>query len=333
MREIPEKMKVVEITTPGGPEVLRTNTRSVPVPKSGEVLIKVAAAGVNRPDVVQRQGRYPMPPGASDLPGLEVSGEVVALGPDVSQVNPGDRVTALLNGGGYADYATAAVSLCLPVPAGLSMIEAAALPENFFTVWNNVFERASLVSGESVLIHGGSSGIGTVAIQLTTAMGARAFATAGSPDKVDACVKLGAQRGIDYRSEDFVAVVKEETGGRGVDVILDIIGGSYVRRNLDAMAIDGRMALIGAQGGHEANIDIGLLLRKRLTMVGSTLRGRTLAQKSEIASNLRNRVWPLLSSGQVRPQIFATFPLRDAEQAHRLMETSSHIGKIVLTMD
>ncbi|SCW56954.1 putative NAD(P)H quinone oxidoreductase, PIG3 family [Pseudomonas sp. NFACC52] len=330
---IPKEMSVVEIKAPGGPEQLCLAKRSVPVPDGDNVLIKVAAAGVNRPDVMQRLGRYPAPAGASDLPGLEVAGEIVALGPEVSDLAVGDRVTALLAGGGYASYAIAAAPLCLPVPEGFSMVEAAALPENFFTVWNNLFERAGLKFGESVLIHGGSSGIGTTAIQLAAAFGAQVFATAGSPEKVAACLALGATRGIDYRAEDFVSVIKNETSNRGVDVILDIIAGDYFQRNLEAAALDGRLAVIGVLGGPKVNIDVGLILRKRLTVMGSTLRARSVAQKGAIATALLANVWPLLASGRIRPLVHATFPLAEASQAHRLMEASTHIGKIVLTCE
>jgi NADPH2:quinone reductase len=329
---VPDEMTVVEIAAPGGPEQLKLARRPVPVPKEGEVLVRVAAAGVNRPDVMQRQGRYPPPAGASDLPGLEVSGEIVALGPNVSGVSLGAEVTALLPGGGYAAYAIAAAPLCLPVPKGISMMEAAAIPETFFTVWTNLFDRGRCKAGDTVLIHGGTSGIGTTAIQLAAAWGARVFATAGSADKVQACQKLGAIRGINYHTEDFVEVMRKETAGNGVDVILDMVAGSYVARNLDIAALEGRVVVISLIGGSRAEINMGLILSKRLTLTGSTLRVRTVAQKAVVAEAVLKNVWPLLESGRVRPVIHATFPLAEASEAHRLMETSNHIGKIVLTV-
>jgi NADPH2:quinone reductase len=325
-------MTVIEIAAPGGPEQLKSSTRPVPHPGDGEVLIKVAAAGVNRPDVMQRQGRYPPPPGASDLPGMEVAGEVVALGPNVHGVALGDHVTALLPGGGYAGYALAAAPLCLPVPKGLSMVEAAAIPETFFTVWTNLFERGGCKAGDSVLIHGGTSGIGTTAIQLATVLGARVFATAGSAEKARACERFGAVRGIDYKTEDFVEVIKADTAGKGVDVILDIVAGSYVPRNLEAAAVEGRIVVISLLGGSKAEIKMNLILTKRLTLTGSTLRARTIAQKAAVAAAVHKNVWPLLVAGKVRPIIHATFPLAQASAAHELMETSNHIGKIVLTV-
>jgi NADPH:quinone reductase len=329
---VPREMMAVEIAAPGGPEQLRIVRRPMPQPGEGEVLVRVAAAGVNRPDVMQRQGRYPPPPGASDIPGLEIAGEVIALGANVSGVALGDQVTALLPGGGYADYAIAAAPLCLPIPKGLSMIEAAALPETYFTVWTNLFERGGLKAGESVLIHGGTSGIGTTAIQLAVAWGARVFATAGTMEKARACERLGAARGIDYRTEDFVEVIRRETAGKGVDLILDMVGASYLARNMDAAAIEGRLVVISLIGGARAEINLGTLMSKRLTVTGSTLRIRTVAQKAAVADGLRRHVWPLLSAGRVRPVIHATFPLAQASEAHRLMETSQHIGKIVLTV-
>ena len=329
---VPREMMAVEIAAPGGPEQLRIVRRPMPQPGEGEVLVRVAAAGVNRPDVMQRQGRYPPPPGASDIPGLEIAGEVIALGANVSGVALGDQVTALLPGGGYADYAIAAAPLCLPIPKGLSMIEAAALPETYFTVWTNLFERGGLKAGESVLIHGGTSGIGTTAIQLAVAWGARVFATAGTMEKARACERLGAARGIDYRTEDFVEVIRRETAGKGVDLILDMVGASYLARNMDAAAIEGRLVVISLIGGARAEINLGTLMSKRLTITGSTLRIRTVAQKAAVADGLRRHVWPLLSAGRVRPVIHATFPLAQASEAHRLMETSQHIGKIVLTV-
>ena len=294
---VPDQMTVVEIAAPGGPEQLKTAVRPVPRPGAGEVLVRVAAAGVNRPDVMQRQGNYPPPPGASDIPGLEIAGEIVVLGPNVSGSSVGDRVTALLSGGGYAEYAVAAAPLCLPIPGGLNLIEAAALPETFFTVWTNLFERGGLKSGETVLIHGGTSGIGTTAIQLARAWGARVFATAGSPEKARACENFGAVRGIDYRSEDFVEVIRRETEGKGVDVILDIVAGSYVARNFQAAAMEGRIVVISLIGGSRAEINMGAMLTKRLTLTGSTLRVRTVAQKAAVAEGVRRNVWPLLVGG------------------------------------
>jgi NADPH:quinone reductase len=329
---LPREMTVVEIAAPGGPEQLRTAQRALPVPGDGEVLVRVAAAGVNRPDVMQRQGRYPPPPGASDLPGLEIAGEIVALGPKVTGKSVGEAVTALLPGGGYAAYAVAAAPLCLPIPQGISMVEAAAIPETFFTVWTNLFDRGRCKPGETVLIHGGTSGIGTTAIQLAAAWGARVFATAGSDDKARACERLGAVRGINYRTEDFVEVMRAQTGGKGVDVILDMVAGSYVPRNLDIAALEGRVVVISLLGGSRAEINMGLILTKRLTLTGSTLRARTVAQKAEVADAVHKNIWPLLSAGRVRPVIHATFPLAEAAEAHRLMETSNHIGKIVLTL-
>jgi NADPH2:quinone reductase len=329
---VPQEMTVVEIAAPGGPEQLKTARRPVPKPDAGEVLVRVAAAGVNRPDVMQRQGRYPPPPGASDIPGLEVAGEIVALGADVSGPKLGDRVTTLLPGGGYAEYAVAAAPLCLPIPEGLNMVEAAALPETFFTVWTNLFDRGGCKAGETVLIHGGTSGIGTTAIQLAAAWGARVFATAGTDEKARACERMGAARGIDYRTEDFVEVIRQETADRGVDLILDMIGGSYLARNLEAAAVEGRLVIISLIGGARAEINLLTIMSKRLTLTGSTLRARTVAQKAAVAEAVRRNVWPLLSAGRVRPIVHATFPLAEASEAHRLMETSRHIGKIVLTI-
>ena len=329
---VPREMTVIEIAQPGGPEQLRVAVRPVPQPGEGEVLIRVVAAGVNRPDIMQRQGRYPPPPGASDLPGLEISGEVVALGPNVPGVAVGERVVALLPGGGYAGYAVAAAPLCLPVPSGVSMVEAAAIPETYFTVWTNLFERGGCKAGDTVLVHGGTSGIGTTAIQLATAWGARVFATAGSELKARACEKIGAIRGIDYRTEDFVEVVRQETAGKGVDLILDIVAGSYVPRNLEAAAVEGRIVVISLLGGSRAEVNFGLVLSKRLTITGSTLRIRSVAQKAMVAAAVRKNIWPLLAAGRARPIIHATFPLAEASAAHALMETSNHIGKIVLTV-
>jgi NADPH:quinone reductase len=325
-------MKAIEIATPGGPEQLRLTDRPMPQPGDGEVLIRVAAAGVNRPDVVQRQGHYPPPPGASDLPGLEVAGTVTALGSNVTGISVGDEVTALLSGGGYAEYATAPAPLCLPIPPGLSTIEAAALPETYFTVWTNLFERGGCKTGDNVLVHGGTSGIGTTAIQLAAAFGARVFATAGTHAKARFCESLGAARGIDYRTEDFVEIVKSATEGKGADIILDMVAGTYVQRNIEAAAVDGRIVVIAVLGGARAEIMMNKIMVKRLTLTGSTLRPRTIAQKAAVAEGVRRNVWPLLAARRVRPIIHATFPLAEAAEAHRLMETSNHIGKIMLTV-
>ena len=325
-------MIAVEISSPGGPEVLRAVERPDPVAGPGELLIAVAAAGVNRPDVMQRRGRYPPPPGASDIPGLEVAGTVVAVGEGVERWNVGDAVCALLAGGGYATLAVAPAPQCLPVPRGFDAVTAAAIPEAFFTVWTNVFERGRLRAGESALFHGGTSGIGTTAIQLAGARGVRVFATAGSPDKCAACERLGAGRGINYRTEDFVEVVMNATAGRGVDLILDIVGGDYVARNLQALAMDGRLVQIGLMAGEVAPVNFRDVLGRRLTISGSTLRPRSVKEKGLIASALRQEVWPLLEQGRVKPVVFRTFPLAQASDAHRLMESSEHIGKIVLTI-
>jgi len=329
---LPREMQVVEIAAPGGPEQLKVAMRALPQPAAGEVLLRVAAAGVNRPDVMQRQGRYPPPPGASDLPGMEVAGEIVELGAGVSGLALGDKVTSLLPGGGYAAYAVAAAPLCLQVPAGLTMVEAAAIPETYMTVWTNLFERGGCKAGDTVLIHGGTSGIGTTAIQLAVAWGARVFATAGSPHKARFCEHLGAERGIDYRTEDFVAVIRAATAGYGIDITLDMVAGSYVQRNLDIAAVDGRVVTISMLGGARAEINMSTILPKRLTLTGSTLRPRTVAQKAAVADAVRRNVWPLLAAGRVKPIIHQTFPLAQASEAHRLMESSSHIGKIVLTL-
>jgi putative PIG3 family NAD(P)H quinone oxidoreductase len=321
----------IEISRFGGPEVLVPVERPRPVPQPGELLIEVAAAGVNRPDTLQRRGSYPPPAGASDIPGLEVAGTIVEFGPgDRSEWTAGTDVCALVAGGGYAEYCAAPVVQCLPVPHGLSLIEAGGVPETFFTVWTNVFERARLQPGEWILVHGGSSGIGTTAIQLARAFGSRVLATAGSAAKCDACERLGAERAINYRETDFVAAVRETTAGRGVDVILDIIGGEYVARNLDALAVEGRLVQIGLQGGPTAQVNLAVLLSRRLTITASTLRARTPAQKGEIARAVRTHVWPLIESGAVKPVIHATFPLRSAGDAHRLLESGQHIGKVVL---
>ena len=323
-------MRAIEITQPGPPNVLRLCERSVPELKSGEVLIKVHAAGVNRPDVIQRLGHYPVPPGASDLPGLEVAGEIVDGDLSGTDLKKGDLVCALVQGGGYAEYCAAPARQCLPIPQGLSAVEAASLPETFFTVWSNVFDRARLSGDETVLIQGGSSGIGVAAIQIAAAFGHRVFATAGSDEKCRACEALGASRAINYRNEDFVEVVKAETSGKGVDVVLDMVGGVYVPRELDCLADDGRLVIIALLGGSKASVDLGQVLRRRLTITGSTLRPRSIAFKAEIAGKLRAHVWPLLEARRVKPVIYKVFPLEEAVQAHTLMETSAHIGKIVL---
>lgn len=332
-------MKGVAITSYGGPEVLQLVDRPVPVPQAGEVLIKVAASGVNRPDVSQREGNYPPPPGISDLPGLEIAGEIVAG--DLSHADKawplktGDQVCALVAGGGYAEYCVAPIAQCLPLPRGLSLTTAAALPETYFTVWNNVFDRARLghmVDGqpESLLVHGGASGIGVAAIQIAHALGHRVFATAGSDDKCRAVERLGAERGINYRTEDFVPVVQDLTHGRGVDVVLDIVGGDYIARDIDCLAFDGRLALVAVLGGTEARIDLIKVLMRRLTLSGNTLRARSIKFKQAIAQQLVERVWPLLEAGRIRPEIYASFAPADAAEAHRLMESSQHIGKIVI---
>ena len=326
-------MRAVEISKPGPPEVLTAVERPDPMPAAGELRIRVAAAGVNRPDVLQRRGAYPPPPGASDLPGLEVAGEIDMLGSGVSEWHVGDRVCALLAGGGYATVCTAPAVQCLPIPRGMDFVAAAAMPETFFTVWTNVFDRGKLRSGESALFHGGSSGIGTTAIQLAVARGSRVFATAGSDEKCRACEQLGAERAINYRRDDFVDAIKQLTGGRGVDLILDIVGGDYIARDLTALAIEGRLVVIGFMGGDTATIDFRRVLGRRLTITGSTLRPRSVAEKGEIATALRWEVWPLVEQGVVKPIVYRTFPLDDAAAAHRLMESSEHVGKIVLTTD
>jgi NADPH2:quinone reductase len=327
---MPSQMTAIAITTPGGPDVLKPQQMAVPVLKDNEVLIKVAAAGVNRPDVFQRQGDYPPPPGAPSTPGLEVAGHVVAKGAQVKRYKDGDAVTALVPGGGYAEYCAAAEDNALPVPQGISLIEAGAIPENFFTVWTNVFERAGLKPGETLLVHGGSSGIGTSAIMMAHHLGSRVFATAGSADKCRACEALGASRAINYRTEDFVEIVKAQTDGKGANVILDMVGGDYVGRNLAVAAMHGRIVQISFLKGSRVEVDLLPVMVKRLTFTGSTLRPRSVAEKAEIARALETRVWPLLAKGQIRPQIYKTFPLAEAAEAHRLMESSAHVGKIVL---
>ena len=329
---VPSQMQAVVITAPGGPEMLRVETQPVPQPRAGEVLIAVAAAGVNRPDVLQRQGKYPVPKGASPLPGLEVAGTIAALGEGVTELKFGDSVCALTPGGGYAEYCVAPASSCLPVPRGLTPLEAASLPETCFTVWSNVWDRAALQPGETLLVQGGSSGIGVTAIQMARALGHQVFATAGTAEKCAACEKLGAARAINYKTEDFVAVVKDATGGRGVNVILDMVGGDYIPRELDALADDGRLVFIAFLGGAKAAVNFGQVLLRRLTISGSTLRPRPVAFKAAIARQLRERVWPLIDSGAIKPVIHATFPLAEAGRAHALMESGAHVGKIVLTI-
>jgi len=321
----------IEIREPGAPEVLIPVQRPVPVPQPNEVLIRVAAAGVNRPDVMQRKGWYPPPPGASDIPGLEVAGTVEALGVGVSDWRVGDQVCALVSGGGYAEYCSAPSPQCLPLPNGLDFTHAAALPETVFTVWTNMFERARLAPGETVLVHGGASGIGTTAIQLATAFGARVFATAGTEEKCAACLALGAEQAFNYRDTDFVVAANAATNGRGVDVVIDIVGGDYFQRNIDVLAMDGRLALIGHLKGPKSQINSVPLFTKRLTITASTLRPRSVAEKGALARSVREHVWPLVENGRVRIPVHATFPLQAAADAHRMMEESSHIGKIVLT--
>jgi NADPH2:quinone reductase len=326
-------MQAIEISAPGGPEVLRPTERPDPVPKAGELLIAVTASGVNRPDVLQRMGLYPMPPGVSDLPGLEVAGTVAAGAPAdlaLAGLAIGDRVCALVAGGGYARLCVAPAGQCLPVPKGLSGIEAAALPETFFTVWQNVFQNAKLQPGETLLVQGGSSGIGVAAIHLAKAFGATVIVTAGSDVKCAACLEQGADHAINYKTQDFVAEVRRLTNGRGVDVVLDMVAGDYIAREVECLADDGRIALIAVQGGTKAALDAGALLRKRLAIIGSTLRPRSIAYKTAIARELRERVWPLIGSGRIKPVVHEVFPATQAAQAHALMESSVHIGKIVL---
>lgn len=327
---IPETMACIEIAEPGGPDVLKPTTRPVPEPDAGEVLIAVRAAGVNRPDCIQREGNYAPPPGVTDIPGLEVAGEIAALGQDVSGWKPGDRVCALVAGGGYAEFVTAPAVQCLPIPAGLEMVEAAALPETFFTVWSNVFERARLMPGETFLVHGGSSGIGTTAIQLAAKMGSRVITTAGSEEKCRVCEELGAERAVNYKEEDFVEAAKDFTDGRGVDVILDMVGGDYLNRNIKALGPDGRHVSIAFLGGSKAEVNFMPVMLKRLTLTGSTLRPQPVERKAEIARALEEKVWPMIARGEIKPVIHATFPLAQAAEAHALMESSQHIGKIML---
>ncbi len=325
-------MQAIEIREFGGPEVLQLCQREMPEPGEGEVLIRVVAAGVNRPDVLQRMGHYPVPKGASDLPGLEVSGHIVAGDLAGTSFSIGDEVCALVQGGGYAEYCVAPLAQCLPVPNGLSLVEAASLPETYFTVWSNVFDRGGLKQGDSILIHGGTSGIGVAAIQLSKAFGARVFVTAGSDDKCAAAIKLGADYAINYRTENFEEVVKRETDGRGVDVILDMVAGKYLSANINALADDGRLVVIALLGGAKAELDLSQVLRRRLQVTGSTLRPRPIAFKAAIAQALQKQVWPLFEDKVLKPIIFETFPLERAKEAHALMQTSEHVGKIVLVM-
>jgi NADPH:quinone reductase len=332
MEKLPAQMTVIGISKPGGPEVLVPETRSVPVPGPDEILVKVAAAGVNRPDVAQRSGSYPPPPGASDLPGLEIAGEVVAVGSNAKKHKIGDKVMSLVAGGGYAQYCIAQDAQAITVPSTLSMTEAGAVAETLMTVWHNVFERGGLKAGETLLVHGGSSGIGTMAIQLAKAFGAKVIVTVGSKEKADACVKLGADHAINYKTQDFVAEVKTATGGKGVEVILDMVGGDYVDRNYDAAAVDGRIVQIALLGGGKATINVGKLMVKRLNHTGSTLRPRSNADKAAMVTAIEAKVMPLFREGRIKPLMDSSFPLEKAVDAHRRMETSEHIGKIVLVV-
>jgi NADPH:quinone reductase len=332
MTALPSRMTAIAIRAPGGPEVLAPEERAVPSPGAHEILVKVAAAGVNRPDVMQRMGLYPPPPGASDIPGLEIAGEVVALGDGVARWKTGDKVAALVAGGGYSQYCPVHETNALPIISPLTDIEAAAIPETFFTVWHNVFERGALKSGETLLIHGGSSGIGTTAIQLAKAFGARVITTAGSPEKCEACRKLGADVAVNYKTEDFVAATKEKTGGKGAELIVDMVGGDYIERNYEAAAVDGRIVQIAFQKNPKTTVDFRRIMLKRLTHTGSTLRARAVADKAAIARAVEAKVWPLIAAGKVKPVIYRTFPLAEAAAAHALMESSQHVGKIVLTV-
>ena len=332
MTALPAMMTAIGFDAPGGPDVLKPQQRPVPQPGPGQVLVHVAAAGVNRPDVLQRMGGYAPPPGASDIPGLEIAGRIVAVGEGVSRYEIGDQVCALVAGGGYAEYAVVHEDNALPIPSGLSLEEAGALPETYFTVWTNVFQRGGLKKGESFMVHGGTSGIGTTAIQLAKAFGATVLATAGSDEKCAACRALGADHAINYRTEDFVAASKAATGGRGVNLILDMVGGDYINRNYDAAAESGRIVQIAFLNGPKAEVDFRRLMMKRLTHTGSTLRPRTIAEKAAIARALEEKVWPLLTEGRCKPVIHARFPLAQAAEAHALMESNAHIGKIVLTV-
>jgi NADPH2:quinone reductase len=330
MTSIPAAMTAIIIKSAGGPEMLIPQECPVPQPGEGEILVKVAAAGVNRPDVMQRKGLYPPPPGVTDIPGLEIAGAVAACGAGVSRWKPGDEITALVGGGGYAEYCVAHASHALPLPAPLTLAESAAIPETFFTVWHNVFERGRLKAGETLLVHGGSSGIGTAAIQLAKEFGSRVIITAGSPEKCDACRRLGADTAINYRTEDFVAAVKSATGGIGADIILDMVGGDYIDRNYEAAAVEGRIIQIAFQGSPRASVDFRRIMLKRLHHTGSTLRARPVADKAAIAQAVERNVWPLIAAGRVRPIMDSTIPFRDAAKAHARMESSAHIGKIVL---
>jgi putative PIG3 family NAD(P)H quinone oxidoreductase len=332
MSALPASMTVIAIREPGGADVLTAETRPVPAPGPGEILVKVAAAGVNRPDVMQRMGQYPPPKGATDIPGLEIAGEVVALGAGITRWKQADKVMALVVGGGYAEFCLAYEGHALPVPAELSMVEAAAIPETFFTVWYNAFERGRLLAGETFLVHGGSSGIGTAAIQLAKAFGAGVITTAGTAEKCEACRKLGADVAINYKTEDFVAVTKQATGGRGADVVLDMVGGDYVERNYEAAAVEGRIVQIAFQGSPRATADLWRLMAKRLTHTGSTLRARSIADKAAITRAVEANVLPLVAAGRVQPVIDSTFRLAAAALAHQRIESSKHIGKIVLTL-
>lgn len=333
MSDIPKQMKAIEITKPGDADVLMATSRPVPTPKNSEVLIKVRAAGVNRPDVMQRAGLYPPPKGASDIPGLEVSGTIVAAGNAVTGLQVNQSVCALVAGGGYAEYVTAPATQCLPIPNGLSLVEAASLPETYFTVWSNVFDRARLTEGETILVHGGSSGIGTTAIQLCSALGFDVLTTAGTEEKCQICEELGAKKSINYRTEEFSTSVKSITNQKGVDVILDMVAGDYLQRNLECLADDGRLVIIAFLGGVKTTINMTDILRRRLTVTGSTLRPRSEEFKQKIAVNLLKYVWPLIENKQIKPLIYRSFALEDAAQAHRLMESSVHIGKIVLEVN
>ncbi len=325
-------MRAITITQPGGPEVLQLSERPRPHPTAGEVLVKVAAAGVNRPDIAQRKGVYAPPPGASDIPGLEIAGAITQLGEDVTRWKIGDQVCGLVTGGGYAEYCTIPEGQCLPIPQVSSLIEAASLPETFFTVWSNLFDRAKLKPGETLLVHGGTSGIGVTAIQMAKAMGCEVYTTAGSYEKCKFCIQLGATKAINYKTENFREVIKEATYGKGVDVILDMVGGDYTPDNIKLLAMDGRLVVISALKGKEGTVDFNLITHKRLTITGSALRARDTAFKTDIAQNLEKTIWPLLASGQIKPVIYKTFPFEQATDAHRLMESSEHIGKIVLTV-
>ena len=328
----PDTMTAIEIAEPGGPEVLRTAKRPVPTIGAAEVLVEVAAAGVNRPDVLQRMGKYDPPPGVSDIPGLEIAGRVAEVGPDVGGVQVGDAVCALVAGGGYAEYCAVPAAQCLPLPQGLGYVEAATLPETYFTVWSNVFDRGRLKAGESLLVHGGASGIGTTAIQLGKAFGARVFVTAGSADKCRACEELGADRAIDYTQEDFAEVVKAATDGKGVDVVLDIVGGDYIPRSISCMAVEGRHVSIAFLRGGKVTLNFFPVMVKRLTLTGSTLRARPVADKAAIAAALKEQVWPLFAQGRLRPVVQSVFPLERVAEAHSLMESNRLVGKIALTV-